>query len=489
MPDRFLADCEREALHRSGAIQGHGALLVLDATGRVSHVSANIGDFFDDAPTDWLGKLLPGFLSHLIADPDTPPGSRKVLEGQVETGSGRLDLMVTRGPEGSLLLEMTPQPDLDIAPIGLPRTVATPPGNEKALLAAHQDLTELVARQTGFQRVMYYAFREDGDGEVIAETRQPEAYGSYLGLRFPASDIPQIARTLYVNNPWRLIPDATVEPVPLLGLDATPPDLTWSDLRSVSPVHRVYLGNMGVVASLSFPVVVNGTLQALVAAHHRSRRQLPLAVLGDLAARVRDHAFICASHQSQRRIHLIDGLSRRFARGQEMLQRHGDLFSAWPELGAWLLEEFNADGATLCSPTQYTAVGLALEPAALNSLDEWFCETQENLVWSSDSLSRHLPGFPLSETAGVLALRFGGRDRSLRIYMTRAEYVHEVAWGGNPDKPVERHDGQLGISPRRSFEKWVEKRMGYSRAWDNETRLLALKLRDLLLKSASESAI
>ena len=47
-------------------------------------------------------------------------------------------------------------------------------------------------------------------------------------------------------------------------------------------------------------------------------------------------------------------------------------------------------------------------------------------------------------------------------------------------RPVEYHDGALGIAPRRSFEKWMEKRLGYSRAWGNEARLLALNLRDLL---------
>ncbi len=39
---------------------------------------------------------------------------------------------------------------------------------------------------------------------------------------------------------------------------------------------------------------------------------------------------------------------------------------------------------------------------------------------------------------------------------------------------LEFEDGTLGIAPRRSFEKWVEKRLGHSRPWDNETRLLAL---------------
>src|SRR5690606_28628938 len=97
-------------------------------------------------------------------------------------------------------------------------------------------------------------------------------------------------------------------------------------------------------------------------------------------------------------------------------------------------------------------------------------------------LSRQMPLFPLSQVAGVLAFKARLPDgRFLRVYLGRLEYIHEVAWGGNPDKPVEYHDGQLGIAPRRSFEKWVEKCVGRCRPWGNETRLLALRLRELLL--------
>jgi light-regulated signal transduction histidine kinase (bacteriophytochrome) len=64
--------------------------------------------------------------------------------------------------------------------------------------------------------------------------------------------------------------------------------------------------------------------------------------------------------------------------------------------------------------------------------------------------------------------------------LCRGETLYDVVWGGNPEKPVEVHEGLLNISPRRSFEKWVEKRMGYSRPWSNECRLMALKLREFL---------
>ncbi len=179
--------------------------------------------------------------------------------------------------------------------------------------AAEAAITGRIADLTGLQRVMYYRFREDGDGEVIAEARHGDAYGSYLGLRYPASDIPRIARSLYQKNPWRMIPDVTAAPVPIHSdRDAGPLDLTYSDLRSVSPVHRAYLDNMGVCASLSFPVLLNGELVALIAVHHRERCTLTLDLLEHAAALVRNHALTLSRYQAQVSMQVLDGMAHRF---------------------------------------------------------------------------------------------------------------------------------------------------------------------------------
>jgi light-regulated signal transduction histidine kinase (bacteriophytochrome) len=276
--------------------------------------------------------------------------------------------------------------------------------------------------------------------------------------------------------------------VPLHGRDAAPPDLTWSDLRSVSPVHRVYLANMGVTGSLSFPVVVGNALVALIAAHHAEPLPLPHSLLEQLAERVRGFSFALAALRAQSRMRMIDNLVRRFSALRLVLHRHGDLVSAWPEVGPLLQHEFRVDGAMLCLDDCLAASGQGFEPPALAAFDDWFCREQRDLVWVGDHLRGQVPDFPLSEIAGVLALRVHAADGDgLRLYLTRCEHIHEVAWGGNPDKPVDHHDGVLGIAPRRSFEKWVEKRVGYSRPWENEARLLALKLRELLQPASRPS--
>lgn len=483
MDKRFLERCETDTLHLSGAIQPHGALLVLDTDGLVSHVSANAAAFLDAAPDAWLEKPLPDRFAALMAVVGAEPGSRGVVEAGIETSAGPLDVVVTRGPQGALTLEFVPAASPDDVCAATSVSLADVPSDPDALQAQRQALVDEIAALTGFERVMFYRFWEEGDGEVLAETRRGNAYGSYLGLRFPASDIPRIARALYMKNPWRLIPDASAEAVPVLGR-TVPPDLTWSDLRSVSPVHRIYLANMGVAASLSFPVTSGGELVALVAAHHSRPARPPLQVMERGAAQVRNHSYAYTFYRSQRRMRMIDGLTRRFDAVQAMLHRHGELVSAWPELGEWLCREFQVDGATLCHGEKIVAVGAGFEADALAALDDWFTGSVKDFVWVGDNLSRQVPGYPLSELAGAVAIRIGQPGSAVgRIYLGRQEHIYEVTWGGNPDKPVEYHDNDIGIAPRRSFEKWVERRLGHSCPWDNETLLLALKLRELLLAS------
>jgi len=494
MNRQILNSCELEPLHLSGAILGHGTLLVIDRDGIVSHVGANIAEWLGAPPEAWLGKPPPIEWADTLADLGNNAGSRLAVKDFMKAPAGthkqQLDLVASRNEQAAVVFELFTASDEvstfhSLYPTSLP-SLESWVSDAAAIQSTQNELVQRIMEITGFQRVMLYSFREDGDGEVIAEAREEAVYGSYLGLRFPASDIPHIARLLYLKNPWRLIPDATADLVPLLGCDDSPPDLTYSDLRSVSPVHRVYLANMGVRASLSFPIIVGGSLVALVACHHAEACHLPLATLNQARYLTHEYSMGFSAYQSRQRLLLIDGLVNRFASVRLLLQRHGDLFSAWPELGAWLISEFKADGAILCLNDEATSLGATFDAAALASFDDWFCNGQSEIICFCNSLMRQVSELPLSEVAGVLAIRIKQRDgNELRLYLTRMEYIHEVVWGGNPEKPFEIHDGLLGIAPRHSFEKWVEKRLGYSRPWDNESRLLGFKLRELLMTEVS----
>jgi light-regulated signal transduction histidine kinase (bacteriophytochrome) len=134
-----------------------------------------------------------------------------------------------------------------------------------------------VFEHSGYDRVMMYRFLPNWHGEVVHERCRPRIEG-FLGLRFPASDIPPNARQMFTLNWQRAIVDVDSDATPILKWteDAPPLDLTYSTLRSAHPAHIQYLKNMGVQASLTLSMVVNGKLWGLIACHHLSARALPI---------------------------------------------------------------------------------------------------------------------------------------------------------------------------------------------------------------------
>ncbi|MFP2909760.1 GAF domain-containing protein, partial [Pyxidicoccus sp. 3LFB2] len=137
-------------------------------------------------------------------------------------------------------------------------------GTSALLQAAAEAVRELI----GFDRVMVYRFHADWHGEVLAESRGADVDG-FMGMHFPASDIPAQARALYTRNPLRLIADVNARPVGLvpatLADTGRPLDLSGAALRSVSEVHLEYLRNMGVGASFSVSLLKDGALWGLIA--------------------------------------------------------------------------------------------------------------------------------------------------------------------------------------------------------------------------------
>ena len=477
---RYFEQCEKEPLQFSGAIQQHGSLLISDAQYRITNAAENLPQYLPGTAREWLGKELPDTLRHLTKKLPENPGARVVSYGLHAPFLSPVDVVLTRGPEQNFLVELFLARDFHRHSSG--RHLSAHFADANDMQCAHEELVNEVRAILGFARTLFYHFRDDGDGEVVAEARREPSLGSYLGLRFPGTDIPSNARALYMKNPYRLISDAQADPATILGHGSEPPDLSCSDLRSASPFHRVYMTNMGVRASLSYPVAVGRELYALVTAHHDEPVTPVLAAIEEAARRVRAHALSIAEFSASERVRLIDGLSRHFHGVYQLSQ---NVLENWPSIGRVLMNDFAADGAMLLEGGVLAETGLALEPEAVAALMAHLNAQPNDPIWQSDSLSRSIAEFPYSQIAGALVVRSPQRTGVERcIVLTRAEFVQEVAWGGNPNKPVDVLDGAYNISPRRSFEKWIEKKMGYSRSWTRESKLLGFKLRELLQAGA-----
>ena len=280
-----LTDCDREPIHIPGTIQPYGVLLVLaEPALTVAQVSENVGDHFPLGVEDILGQPL-----STVIDPASVDEVREALREErwyetnplhISAHGKRFDGIVHRH-EGAAILELEPDPEPPM-PIAMhhPFRPALMRIQRVSTLAELADVVvEQMRRVTGFERVMFYRFHEDGHGSVDAEAKDP-ALEPYLGLHYPASDIPAQARQLYLKNWLRLIFDARATPariVPTLRADTGGPlDLSFSVLRSVSPIHLEYMANMGVRASMSISLIVRDRLWGLISClNHTGPRRVP----------------------------------------------------------------------------------------------------------------------------------------------------------------------------------------------------------------------
>jgi light-regulated signal transduction histidine kinase (bacteriophytochrome) len=284
-----LDTCEREPIHVPGAVQPHGVLLALSEPDLVvRQVSSNSASVVGLEPADLLGRRLPDVLAGALAsavqeassdasDPTEhfPLSTDIEVRGEVH----QVDALLHRTGD-VLVVEIEPGAGpltFDLTYRATRRAVgrinrAVSPGELYAIAA------EEVRRLTGFDRVMVYRFDAEWNGQVVAEDKTDEL-NSFLGLRYPASDIPAQARALYTRSWLRVIPDVGYRPAPLVPVDdpqsGEPLDLSHSTLRSVSPIHIEYLQNMGVSASMSISLLDRGNLWGLIACHHYSGPHRP----------------------------------------------------------------------------------------------------------------------------------------------------------------------------------------------------------------------
>jgi light-regulated signal transduction histidine kinase (bacteriophytochrome) len=397
----------------------------------------------------------------------------------------RIDVQLIRC-QGAVLIELerndTPAEPITIQSYQRPMMIA--PRDTDELTEYHQTLLKAIRDIAGFERIMIYRFQDDWAGEVIAEL-STAGTGSYLGLRFPASDIPAIARNLYLVNASRMIPDSAATAVPVIGLTSEPPDMTRSDLRSVSPVHLQYLANMGVGASFSLPVRVSGRLWALVACHHRQPRTLSPDQRNACVMLAGAYALGLTTYLASRRLQMMDSLERRIDGVLEALSDHSDPLDGIEANGQRLIEALDAKGFAMAVGTDVVIAGEGPDIDGISIIDQWFLNDCKESVFSTDYLTSIFPAKVeiLAAVSGMMAIKARSvRSGWVRFYWFRPAEPQEVAWAGNPNKPHIENAGVVALSPRRSFERWVETKSGYSRPWLNEEKLVAGKFRNNLLR-------
>lgn len=475
-----LTTCDREPIHIPGAIQPHGVLVAVDEEQAVRMLSANSAALLGIEPEDALGRPLDEVTGRDVADALAErvaaglPGTPLVLTlgdlpAAASLAGAAVDIRIHRSG-GRLVVELEPLAGAER--LALSYHTARGAMARMAGAGSVHELTATLAREirelTGFDRVMVYRFDPDWNGEVVAEERR-EDLNPFLGLHYPATDIPAQARRLYTVNWTRLIADIGYAPVPLCPVfdpetDA-PLDLSFSTLRSVSPIHIEYLSNMGVTASMSVSIVVEDRLWGLIACHHYSGPHRPsqdARAAAEFLGQVASQIVLDRERADEREAALetqatMAGLTARIS--ASTLSPLESLIDD-PEL----LTLMGADGAALCFDGVITTRGTVVDDETLTRIAEAL-RSPLSYATSTDQIATLLPDLDgQAGAAGVLRI---GSVADRWLLWLRPEQEQVVDWGGDPtNKLLSATEGpEVRLSPRKSFEKWRQVVRGRSLPW------------------------
>ena len=488
-----LTNCEREPIHLLGKIQPDGFLVAVSSDWIIQFVSENIAEFVGVNPEEILGTPLSQlFIEASLARfrsalrlLNNSNDLERIFNVSARKDGPQFDVTLTLN-QGRILIECEPSIPSDATTrdasvrVIISRLNAAPDVNALCHTAAR-----MVKMMTGFDRVMIYKFLHDGSGEVVAEAKQ-DNLESFLDLRYPASDIPKQARELYKKNLIRIIANVNGKTVPI-----TPQkdphgqilDLSTSVLRSVSPIHIEYLQNMGVGASMSVSILLNGELWGLVACHHMTAIKLDVhkRVMAELVGQM----LSLALESRERREDLEDTekaqtfhehIMRTVASSQNPLT---SLTQGIEDMRVLL----KADGAALYVDGDLQLFEKTPSPDEFKDLVRFLNRTASATVFHTYQIENiYEPGRDfISRAAGLLAIPVSRRPRDYLVFF-RQEISKSVKWAGNPEKAVSYGPNGARLTPRKSFETWQQTVQGQSEPWTRNEIRLAESLRHTLLE-------
>ena len=490
-----LTNCDREPIHIPGKIQSHGFLVAIDSNCIINYVSENIIAHMPVQANELLGKHLnkleamlqqdeaPNFINQMLQLGRHTKSFENINPYRVNMGNEGYNIIISKSGK-NYLLEF--EPDSSATEIDIQKTIGRSVSEMLTGKHLHQLLdnaTVQIKNLIGYDRIMIYKFLDDGHGEVVSEIKEDELE-PFLGLHYPASDIPKQARELYKLNLTRIISDVNSESSPIVTIatngEAEPLDLTNSALRAVSPIHIQYLKNMGVASSFSISLLYKDELWGLIACHNYTSRFINFK-----------------AREASKLIGQIISSALEFKQDEENSAKNEEYKNAYESLSAVLrkgvtiadaitkhpeavLQVTDATGAVLVFEDQIYTIGNTPDHDQLHELVNWLKEHMEDRVYYTHQLPEIYRQAKLySElVSGVLACSLSKELDEMMIWF-KPEQISTINWAGNPDKPAEEaEDSLMHLSPRRSFDVWSQTVKHTSNRWSRQEIANVLKLRE-----------
>ena len=510
-----LATCDSEPVHAPGCVQAHGALLVLRLSDLcVLQVSENARAVLGTAPQGLLGQpvdvvigadgvdKLRDMLANGSIDRNplyllTLPPSMSDIDRTLRAAT--LDVTV-HSVDGMAVLEFEATARTDaVNPdyYGLVKKTVSRLQTATSVQQFCESVAQEIRELTGLDRVMIHKFHPDGHGEIIAESRHADQ-DSWLGMHFPAEDIPQPTRAMFMQMWIRPVPDIDgelAELVPLVNPDSGKAlDMTHCVLRGASIMYTEYLQNMKVTASFTMAIRRNGTLWGLIACHHYSGpRHLSYQVraacefLAQVAS-LQHQAAEEKEHLAYR--HKLENVHRQLV----ALATEGGGLAALTGDSPSLLDGIAAGGAALYHLDRWWCIGKTPNEDQLHNLGDWLVanplKSSLRPLYATDSLIRDCPAAVefIDVASGLLALPISLSGRNLMLWF-RPETLQTVNWRGNPlyDPLITGPNGSR-LTPRVSFELFAESVRARSLPWLSVETEAAEALRLMVMEMVVDRA-
>jgi light-regulated signal transduction histidine kinase (bacteriophytochrome) len=486
-------ECDKYNFETPGKIQSHGAMLVLQENSlTVVQLSQNTTRIIGLDPQQLINQPLVNFLEPTSADAlqkaVRSTNLSMVNPVRLNFRGMSCDAILLRH-QGLLIIELEPA-NQSIDNVDAYQTAAMNAMEKIQGAVFAEQLIDIATNEirdlTDFDRVMYYKFDEDYNGQVVAEATVRGA-DSFLGLRFPASDIPYRVRRLYMSTTCRYLPDLNEPQVPLVPeinpITRKPLDMTPTILRAVAPTHIEYMKNLGVNSSMSFSIMKDGKLIGMFACHHYSGKFVPY--VNRLVCEQIVEMFVMMLSQLDDESSQANRL-RKFKQSAQQAIQSGQLQQAITPL----LSMVNADGVAIYKNGKLTLGGYTPTSEEVQALISLLGNPSYNILYQEDArglfvtskLAHVITGGERIKDAasGVMAIPIS-RTPGEYILWFRPERILAATWAGNPDQAMSIDEKTMRISPRKSFQAWQKSVELSSEAWKSYETQVAVELRDALI--------
>ena len=479
-----ITNCDREPIHIIEQSQQHGVILTVNyQENKILQASSNAINLLGFSPQELVGNPL----EKLFSEEEV-----RTLFFKIEAKQNLYPREVSFKNQQYLAIPHLTEDEklvIDIEPFGetlspilfqeeLTKILKEIKDTDPAKVMCHQAVS-LIKDLYGYDRVMMYHFDDEWNGEVIAEVKE-ENLESWLGLHYPATDIPKPARQIFLKQGVRMISDVNYQPAPLFPELKEKINLSKSELRGVSPIHIEYLKNMNVGASLTVAVILNGDLWGLIACHHyqpkfinyhqRQSCKFLAQVFSNKLALKESNTFLENINSSEK------------IRKQLLIQMNSisNFTQALTKFSPKFTDLINCSGGALFNENEITLVGKTPTEKQVKKIINKVIKKQSGSVFQTKQISRYYEKAQnfTATASGVLSIKISNEETYLLWF--RPEASTTVDWGGNPEKQGYVKDGVQFLHPRKSFERWTQKVSGIANSWESYDVEAASNLQDTI---------